>query len=500
MDNLFQKSSRILVVEDELIVAADIEGSLRDIGFEVVGTVGDAHQALAVVSREHPDLVLIDIQLHGDPAGLALAERIRSDWSIPVIFLTAYVKEEFMQRARAAGAYGYLSKPFRIEDLKVGILIALQQHRVAQELFAERNWLVTMLASLSDGVIATDPWGAIRYLNPAAEDLTRWSSAEALGRPIEDVYQLAHMDGAPISESRMRRALIEQKPIHKERFWMTMRSGGRIPVEDSVAPIFQDGRLLGAVAIFLDISNRLLAEGEQRKEQKRLRQEVQVTHAALGQTQEALRALSGRLITAQEDERRRVARELHDDFGQRAALMSWRVAELAKLAGFMPDNAFREIKLLEEDLDRLATGLRGVSHQLHPSVIADLGLATALGEISEQYREQGVDVTFVARNLPPAISNEVATGLYRIAQEALRNAVQHAPDAPILITLSGTGEILELKVEDPGPGFDIAKVRQVGGLGLLSMQERARVLGGSLAFTTAPEEGTVITACVPVKA
>jgi two-component system, chemotaxis family, CheB/CheR fusion protein len=179
--------------------------------------------------------------------------------------------------------------------------------------------------------------------------------------------------------------------------------------------------------------------------------------------------------------------------------MSWRVSELTKMASFMPANAFREILLLEEDLDRLATGLREVSHQLHPSVIADLGLATALGEIAEQYREQGVDVTFVARNLPPSISTEVATGLYRIAQEALRNAVQHAPDAPILITLSCVDETLELKVEDPGPGFDIGKVRQVGGLGLLSMQERARLLGGSLAFATAPEEGTVITACVPVK-
>jgi PAS domain S-box-containing protein len=500
MDQRKLQARRILIVEDELIVASDLEDSLQLLGFEVVGTAGDVEQATAMASQERPDLILMDIQLHGRPSGFQLAEDIRRSLNIPVVFLTAYAKEDFMQQARAAAAYGFLSKPFRTEDLKAAILIALEQHRLAQELFAANNWLVTMLASMRDGVIATDANGLVRYLNPAGEDLTGWSSAEALGKPIEEIYPLTNLDGSHAPEFQLRRALAERKPVPKARFLMKVHGDAYLPVEDSAAPIVQDGHLLGAVTIFLDVSAQLSAEAAQRTEQNRLQREVQVTNAALGQTKEELRALSGRLITAQEDERRRVARELHDDFGQRAALMSWRVAELGKITDRMSAAARREVELLQEDLNRLASGLRDVSHQLHPSVIADLGLATALGEIVEQHRAHDVDVSLVTRDVPATMPTEVATGLYRIAQEALRNAAQHAPEAPVLITLSSAAGILLLKIEDPGPGFDLGKVRQTGGgLGLLSIQERARLLGGTLEIRTAPDEGTAITVRVPIE-
>jgi PAS domain S-box-containing protein len=499
MDKQNSQPCRILIVEDELIVASDLEDSLQHLGFEVVGTAGDVEQATVMASQKRPDLVLMDIQLHGRPSGFQLAEDIRRSLNIPVVFLTAYVKEDFMQRARATAAYGFLSKPIRIEDLKAAILIALEQHRLAQELFAANNWLVTMLGSMSDGVIATDANGLVRYLNPAGEHLTGWSFAEALGKPIEEVYPLTDLYGAHAPEFQLRRALAEQKPIPKARFLMKVHGDAFLPVEDSASPIIQDGHLLGAVTIFLDVSAQVSAEAEQRTEQNRLQREVEATSEALGQTKEQLRALSGRLITAQEDERRRVARELHDDFGQRAALMSWRLAELGKISGRLSAKARREVELLQDDLNRLASGLRDVSHQLHPSVIADLGLATALGEITEQRRAHGLDVTLVAREIPAAIPNEIGTGLYRIAQEALRNAMQHAPEAPVLITLSFVAGILQLKIEDPGPGFDLGKVRQTGGgLGLLSIQERARLIGGSLEIRTGSDEGTAITVRVPI--
>jgi PAS domain S-box-containing protein len=499
MDKKNLQPRRVLIVEDELIVAADLEDTLHHLGFDVVGTAGDVEQAIAIASQARPDLILTDIQLHGKPSGFQLAEDIRRSFNIPVMFLTAYAKEDFMQRARATAAYGFLSKPFRAEDLKAAILIALEQHRLGQELFAANNWLVTMLASIRDGVIATDASGLVRYLNPAGEYLTGWSSEEAFGKPIEEIYSLTDLNGANAPEFQLRRALAERKPIPKARFWMKKHGDDFLPVEDSAAPIIQDGHLLGAVTIFLDISDRLSAEAEQRTEQHRLQREVQVTTAALGQTKEELRALSGRLIAAQEDERRRVARELHDDFGQRAALMSWRVAELRKITGKMSATAQKEVDLLQEELNRLASGLRDVSHQLHPSVVADLVLAAALGEIVEQHRAQGVDVSIVTRELPGSIPAELGTGLYRIAQEALRNAVQHAPEAPVLITLSFDAGVLQLKIEDPGPGFDLGKVRETGGgLGLLSIQERARLLGGVLVIRTAPDEGPEITVRLPV--
>jgi two-component system, chemotaxis family, CheB/CheR fusion protein len=210
-----------------------------------------------------------------------------------------------------------------------------------------------------------------------------------------------------------------------------------------------------------------------------------------------LRALSGRLITAQEDERRRVARELHDDLGQRAALMTFRVSKLQEMREALPDKAQEDLGLLGQDAQYISAGLRDVSHQLHPSTIADLGLETALRGVVEQMQAQGTDISFVARDISPAISSDVSTALYRIAQEALRNAVQHAPGAPVLVTLEQTNGDLRLSVEDPGPGFDLKRVSSTGGLGLLSIQERARLLGGTLEMRTAPDQGTAVIVRVP---
>ena len=491
---------RILIVEDELIVAADLDHSLCELGFEVVATVRDAAQAIEVASRERPDLILMDIQLHGETGGIHAADTIRRQWNIPVVFLTAYTTDDIMERARAAGAYGFLSKPFRIEDLNATILIALQQHRLGQQLFAEHNWLATMLASLSDGVIAADTGGCVRYMNPAAERLTGWSAAEAHAKTLEEVYRVTYMDGTTVAHCQLRRALSSQNPVPKERFLLEIKNGGKVPVEDAAAPIIEDGHLIGAVTIFLDISARVLAEEQQQIEHGRLRQEVQVKSEALGHTQDELRALSGRLITAQEDERRRVARELHDDLGQRAALMGWRVAELTRTSEALPEKMQEEIQRLQHDLDHLSSVLRDVSHRLHPAIIADLGLATALRGLIDQQRQQGFDVTFIERNIPSAIPPDIGTALYRIAQEALRNAFQHAPDAPVLATLSFENSELQLQIEDPGPGFDLEGVRQTGGLGLLSIQERARLLGGTLEIKTAQDEGTVVTVRIPMPA
>src|SRR5262249_527779 len=151
-------------------------------------------------------------------------------------------------------------------------------------------------ASLSDGVIAADTNGNVRYMNSSAEAITGWRSTEAIGRPIEEVYPLTHMDGSAVRQGQLRRALATRTAIPKERFLVTVKNDGQIPVEDSASPIVQDEHLLGAATIFLDISSRIEAEQVQQIEQKRLRTEVQNTSARLGRTEEELRSLSDRLI------------------------------------------------------------------------------------------------------------------------------------------------------------------------------------------------------------
>lgn len=130
---------KILVVEDEQVVALDLEQSLTGLGYEVVAVTHSGQSALQHAEQWGPDLVLMDIQLEGTLDGIAAAQKIRERWQIPVVFVTANTNEETLARAKAAGPYGYLLKPFRPKELNATILVALQQHRLTRELFTEHS-------------------------------------------------------------------------------------------------------------------------------------------------------------------------------------------------------------------------------------------------------------------------------------------------------------------------------------------------------------------------
>lgn len=489
----------VLIVEDEMVVAADLENSLKRSGYRVTGIAGTGRQAVRLAEQSCPDLVLMDIQLKGPMDGVAAADEIHRRWQIPVVFVTANTNEETFARAKAAAPYGYLMKPFRIQELNATIRVALHQHRLSHKLFAEHNWLTTVLGSIHDGIVTTDVEGCLRYLNPVAEALTGWTRAEAMGKAIEEVYPLETLDGHPVEECQVRKAIALLAPVPKQRFLVKARDGRTIPVEDSAAPIVENGNVIGAVTVFRDITERLRAEGRQEQERNRLAEQVQQTSEELGHTQAELRALSAHLITAQEEERRRVARELHDDLGQRAALVEFEVHQLTELFPSLPPSAQHAIEKMRAHLEALSKGLRNVSHQLHPALITHLGLPAALRGLIEDMQQQGMEASLVVRDVPPRIPLDVATALYRIAQEALRNVARHAPEAPVQLLLLGEKNELCLHVKDAGPGFDLDQVRAKGGLGLLSMQERARLVNGSFFLRARPGEGTSLLVHIPCK-
>jgi signal transduction histidine kinase len=286
-------------------------------------------------------------------------------------------------------------------------------------------------------------------------------------------------------------------PVAKSRFLLHAPNGRVIAIEDAASTVEVAGEVVGAVTIFVDISDRIRAERELELERERLEEQVQVTSQALGETRAELKALSGHLMQAQEEERRRVARELHDDLNQRAAIAE---IELERLAAVLPEQDQRVHRLagaVREQIRRLSNGLREVSHRLHPAIVEDLGLPAALRALISEYRENGMDVNFVAGSAASDLPLDIATTLYRTAQEAVRNASRHAPDAPVRVVLERTSEEVRVQVEDAGPGFDLEQVRGKG-LGLLSMQERARLVGGTLLLRTRPGEGTLILVRVPL--
>lgn len=212
-------------------------------------------------------------------------------------------------------------------------------------------------------------------------------------------------------------------------------------------------------------------------------------------TAEAQR-LSGRLIDAQEDERRRIARELHDDLSQRVGVVSLQLDALRHSTG---DGAVAGAsERIGSQIRALATEIHAISHRLHPAKLEQLGLETAVRAWCRDLSGQagldvGCEITDVPRDLEPA----TALCLYRLVQEATRNAVRHSGASSVRVRLTRVGEELSLVVTDQGTGFDPAGVGAAAGLGLVSMRERIRTLGGTFALDSQPGHGTRLTARVP---
>lgn len=188
---------QILVVEDESVVAEHIRRSLQNMGYSVPSVASSGSEAIKEVEDKSPDLVLMDIVLKGEMDGIETAMQIRSRFNIPVVYLTAYSDEKILERAKNTEPFGYVIKPFNERDLHINIEIALYKHMMETKLkesekrLLEKNqWLVAVIESIGDAVIATDPEGTIRLMNPIAEALTGWKQNEALGEPLANIFNI----------------------------------------------------------------------------------------------------------------------------------------------------------------------------------------------------------------------------------------------------------------------------------------------------------------------
>jgi PAS domain S-box-containing protein len=221
--------------------------------------------------------------------------------------------------------------------------------------------------------------------------------------------------------------------------------------------------------------------------------------AALAEREEQLRALTARLLTAQEEERSRVAREIHDDAGQQLAALAFEVTALERRPGSAQGADAGALAALQRSIEALAASIRGISHRLHPSVLDFAGLAAALrSHCAEAGAGMGVSVHLDVAPRADCVARETALAAYRIVQEALRNVARHAAAENAWVAVSrGRGE-LRVRVRDDGRGM-AAGARATEGLGLVSMRERARLVGGTLHVSSPAGGGTCVDARLPVR-
>jgi signal transduction histidine kinase len=235
-------------------------------------------------------------------------------------------------------------------------------------------------------------------------------------------------------------------------------------------------------------------------ERKRAEQMLRENEGSLRASYARIQDLAGRLITTQEAERSRIGSDLHDDVNQQLASFSIALSNVKRRLRDGGDATVREeLTLLQQRTIDLADVIRNLSHELHPGVLQHAGLSAALkGHCAEFGRQHAIEVTLSAVDDLDGIPHNIALCLYRVAQEALRNIAAHAGAHKAQVILKSTEESLELVIADDGQGFNLTEARGVGGLGLISIDERVRLIGGSLTINTELQRGTQMRVQVPL--
>jgi two-component system CheB/CheR fusion protein len=386
--------------------------------------------------------------------------------------------------------YSMRVRPYRTMDNKIdGVVITFididAAKRIHLELQREQTFTAAVLESAAALVMVTDLDGHIARFNFACRRLSEYSFEEVVGKVVWDVLTPPEeVEAVKLVYKELAKSLSARE---HENHWVD-RSGQRhlISWSSTVVTEAQDATR-HLVWIGVDVTEARLAEDALQQSE------------ILRQSQEQLRTLTAGLVEAQEEERRRISQELHDDISQRLAALAIQAQVLHQAQGILPDELQRKLGELQKQLEVLSEDLRRTARNLHPFTLTHLGLGPALRAYCEEFANlRQFKVRFTARALPEAIPSGVALCVYRVVQEALGNVAKHAEAKRATVSISGGGDVLDVAIRDDGHGFDLDRSKGKG-LGLISMEERVRHLGGTFAIRTKPGDGTRIEIQIPVK-
>jgi PAS domain S-box-containing protein len=249
--------NRVMVVEDERLVACDIAAALTGMGYDVTGTAASVEECLLSAQERRPDIVLMDINLAGTADGVDAAVLLREHFDLPVIYLTAYADHDTLKRAKLTAPLGYVVKPYRESELRSAVEVGIFRQQVERQLQERERWFASTINAIGDGVIAIGPDCSVLLANPAAESLLRTSFARLQGRPCRDILRFVDESTLEPVPNALDSALERGETIHLVEGTQLQAGGVKIPVEGAVAPIVDEHqRTLGAVMIFQDITEK----------------------------------------------------------------------------------------------------------------------------------------------------------------------------------------------------------------------------------------------------
>jgi len=324
------------------------------------------------------------------------------------------------------------------------------------------------------------------------------TQAEAVGRLALRVLHGESADGIPITSPKLN---VNQVDWRQLRRWGI--SEARVPAGTLVrfreASAWERYRIyiLGALAVLLAQSVLIVGLMVHRSRRRAVEVQLRTRETELRGSYERIRDLGQRLLSAQDAERSRIARELHDDFGQQLALLSIHLEQLNDKNPVKSDDANGLARAALERVHSIADSLRALSHRLHPTKLHLIGLVAALSSLQRELSRSDLTVTFRHENVPPGLPDEITLCLYRIVQEALQNAIKHGAARHVSVNLRGAGEQLLLTIVDDGRGFSV-EAEWGKGLGLVSIAERLESIDGAVKIQSGPGAGTRLEVSVPL--
>ncbi|MBW4563199.1 MAG: response regulator [Mojavia pulchra JT2-VF2] len=418
------KTIRVLVVEDEYILAINLQESLESLGYRVVDIADSAEAAIEKANKLRPNLILMDIRLRGEMDGIQAAEHIWNRLQIPVIYVTGHSDKSTVERATLTLPFGYILKPVREQELYVAIQTALNRYEREQ-------FLSSVLRGMGDGVIVVDPQLRVKYLNQAGEALTGWRLDEAKDQMLDDVFQLIDEQTQLRVENPIIWAFQQETTIYlSDRILLIAKDGTKIPVADS-ATLLRDnnGAITGAVMVFRDDTQRRLTEERNLAAERTRKLEMQITELQL------LNQLKVDLLAATSHEMRTPLSNIkmtisllenildQQEIGQLEA--SSKLESVSCYLGILRSECERELNLVDDLLK-----MRIIDADMYPLELTSIQLQLWLPHIAEGFQElaqakQQILELNIHPDLPPLISD--LSILTQIVSELLNNACKYTP-------------------------------------------------------------------------
>jgi PAS domain S-box-containing protein len=467
---------RVLVAEDDGMVAEAICDRLTDAGVEVVARADTGEGAVEAALALRPDVILMDVRLKGGMDGIRASELINEKMRVPVVYLTGDSDQKTLQRAKGASAYGYVLKPFHIRNLVGAIEVAVDRFEMERRLEESQLTYATILRSIADGVIAVDTQGRVRFMNGVAERLTGWFTRDVEGEQLGTALNLVD-SGGDQAVDLVARVLNSRNPFTFGRdAFVISREGVRVPVDGGMSCVLDSlDRVVGACVTLRDATNARNAESERRH-------------------------LEAALLDAVGREQRRFGTDLHDGLGQELTGLSLLLSALASTARASRADHTMDLEQACEVAQHAAQSCQTIARGLSPIGPNEGGLIGALRDLVTRLKGSSgptVDISIneVSRlGLSPAASDH----LYRIAQEAIANALKHARANSVKVTLDVEPQHVRLEVCDDGGGV-AELLGNAPGLGLRTMRYRASMIGARFEITPFRPSGTrVICDCPQV--